>query len=208
MSSDDIVPFDCPRGLFGGHLFDDMFRGFYEMRRMMEVEFQDMEREFENIEKWTSEDFVREYNIPRRRKVRKVKSIVYRYSMSIGPDRKPKVRESENVKPSRKFGRFMRPDISRETGIEPLVDITMTDKEVKATVQMPIVSKDKIKINIYDNTVEVKSKGPQRRYHQTFEIPHEAIIETAKSFYNNGILEITFKKKDQTKRKGMTIKVE
>ena len=46
-----------------------------------------------------------------------------------------------------------------------------------------------------------------QKYHRTFDIPPETDIETAKSSYNNGILEITFKKK-QTKTKGKTIKVE
>jgi HSP20 family protein len=83
-----------------------------------------------------------------------------------------------------------------------------TENEVKAVIEMPGTSKDKIKINAYDNTVEVRSEDPQRKYHRTFEIPPETDIETAKSTYNNGILEITFKKKEQTKTKGKTIKVE
>ena len=33
-------------------------------------------------------------------------------------------------------------------------------------------------------------------------------IETAKSSYNNGILEITFKKKQQSKPKGKEIKID
>ena len=40
------------------------------------------------------------------------------------------------------------------------------------------------------------------------ELPPEADTETVKSTYNNGILEITFKKKEQTKSKGKEIKVE
>jgi HSP20 family protein len=39
-------------------------------------------------------------------------------------------------------------------------------------------------------------------------LPPEADIETVRSTYNNGILEITFKKKEQTKPKGKEIKVE
>ena len=89
-----------------------------------------------------------------------------------------------------------------------MVDVTTTDSEVKAVLEMPGTSKDKIKINAYDNTVEVRSEDPQRKYHKTFEIPAETDIETAKSTYNNGILEITFKKKEQTKAKGKTIKIE
>jgi HSP20 family protein len=86
------------------------------------------------------------------------------------------------------------------------VDVTTTDKEVKVVVEMPGVGKDKIKVNAYDNMVEVKSEDPRRKYHRTIEIPAETDIETAKSNYNNGILELTFKKKEQTK--GKTIKVE
>ena len=39
---------------------------------------------------------------------------------------------------------------------EPMSDITITDKEVKVAVEMPGVSKEDIKINAYNGTVEVK----------------------------------------------------
>ena len=201
MSSDDIEPFDWYRRFFGGRrrfgggFFEDMFRGFDEMRR-------EMEREFEGMEKRIPKDLVREYTTPGGGKVREVGPMVYGYSMTVGPDGKPKIREFGNVKP----GGFGRPEISGET--EPLVDVTTTENEVKAVVEMPGTSKDKIKIDAYDNTVEVRSEDPQRKYHRTFEIPAETDIETAKSTYNNGILEITFKKKELTKTKGKTIKVE
>ncbi len=45
-------------------------------------------------------------------------------------------------------------------------------------------------------------------YHEVIDLPEETDIETAKSVCNNGILEITFKKKDQTKPKGKQIKIE
>jgi HSP20 family protein len=201
MSSDDIEPFDWSRRFFGLRrrgFFDDMFRGFDEMRR-------EMERGFEDMEKRVPKDLVREYTTGEGGKVREVGPLVYGYSMTIGPDGKPKVREFGNVKPSRLgFAGFSRPEISGE--LEPLVDVTTTDKEVKVVVEMPGVSKDKIKVNAYDNTVEVKSEDPQRKYHRTIEIPPETDIETAKSAYNNGILEITFKKKEQAE--GKTIHVE
>jgi HSP20 family protein len=68
---------------------------------------------------------------------------------------------------------------------------------------MPAITKDKTKVNAYDNRLEVKSEDPQRKYHRTIE---RHIIETAKSAYNNGIFEICFKKKVQPK--GKTIKIE
>jgi HSP20 family protein len=214
LSSDDIEPYDWYRKFFGGGrrrgqgggFFEDMFRGFDQLR-------QDMEREFEDIEKRIPKNLVREYNTPEGGKVREVGPMVYGYSMSIGPDGKPRVREFGNVKPSRGFGfggggagGISRPEISGE--IEPLMDVTTTDKEVRVVVEMPGISKDNIKVNAYDSTVEVKSEDPQRKYHRIIEVPPETDIETAMSSYKNGILEITFKKKEQTKPKGKTIKVE
>jgi HSP20 family molecular chaperone IbpA len=38
--------------------------------------------------------------------------------------------------------------------------VTTTDKEVKVVVGMPGVSKDKIKVNAYDNKAEIKSEDP------------------------------------------------
>ena len=66
---------------------------------------------------------------------------------------------------------------------------------------MPGVSKDKIRINAYDNSIEIKSDDPQRKYHEVIDLPQEADTETAKSSYRNGILEITFKKKEQTNQR-------
>jgi len=75
-------------------------------------------------------------------------------------------------------------------------------------VEIPGVAKDKIKIDVYDSTVEVKSEDPQRKYHKIIDLPLDANIETAKSKYINGILEITFDKKKETKPKGKQIKID
>ena len=209
MSSDDIVPYDWYRRFFGrgrgGGLFDDMFRGFDQMRR-------EMEREFEDIEKSVPKDLVREYDTPQGGKVREVGPLVYGYSMTVGPDGKPKVKEFGNVKSSRRFefgGVGMsggRPEISDE--MEPLADVTTADKEVRVVIEMPGLSKDKIKVDAYEDRVEVKSDDPQRRYHKIVELPPEANTETARCAYNNGILEITFNKKEQEKTKGKTIRID
>jgi HSP20 family protein len=91
---------------------------------------------------------------------------------------------------------------------EPLADVTTSNTEVKVIVEMPGVSKDKIRINAYDNSIEIKSDDPHRKYHEVIDLPQEADIETAKSSYRNGILETTFKKKEQTKPKGKQINIE
>jgi len=105
----DIEPFDWFNRFFGrsssrGSGFPDIFRGFDEMRREMEREF---EETFKNIETKAPKDLVREYETPRGGKVKEYGPFVYGYSMTIGPDGKPKVREFGNVKsPLRGRGSF------------------------------------------------------------------------------------------------------
>jgi len=207
LSSWDIEPYDWFRKFFpsrkggwGPSFFDDVFKGFEETQR-------EIEREFVDIEKNVPKDLVKEYKTPEGGTVREVGPMVYGYSMTIGPDGKPRIREFGNVKrPSGVgFGGF-RPQIAGE--MEPMTDVVSTDKEVKVTVEMPGVIKDKIRIDAYDSTVEVKSEDPQRKYHKIIDLPLEADVETAKSKYNNGILEITFEKKKETKPKGKPIKID
>jgi HSP20 family protein len=205
MSSGDIEPYDWYRRFLGrgrGGFFEDVFRGFDQMRR-------EMEHEFEDIEKTVPKDLVREYDTPQEGKVREVGPLVYGYSMTVGPDGKPKVKEFGNIKPSKRIGfgtGLSRPEISGE--MEPLTDVTTADKEIKVIIDMPGLSKDKIKVEVYENKVEVKSDDPQRKYRKIVELLPEADIESARCAYNNGILEITFNKKEQAKAKGKTIKIE
>jgi HSP20 family protein len=189
----------------GGWL-GDMPRQFDEMRREMERAF---EEQFKDIESTAPKDLIKEYKTPEGGMVREVGPLVYGYSMTIGPDGRPKVREFGNVRRSSRLGgaaALAKPLISGER--EPLVDITTTDKEVKVILEMPGVGKENIKINAYDNSVEVKSEDPQRKYHRVIDIPPEADTEIVKSTYKNGVLEIVFKKKEQTKPKGKEVKVE
>ncbi|MCD6037815.1 MAG: Hsp20/alpha crystallin family protein, partial [Nitrososphaeraceae archaeon] len=52
------------------------------------------------------------------------------------------------------------------------------------------------------------SNDPQRKYHEVIDLPPEVDTETARSTYKNGILEITFNKKQESKTKGKDIKIE
>ena len=55
-------------------------------------------------------------------------------------------------------------------------------------IEMPGVSKENIKVNIYDNSVEVSTiESSPRRYHEVVKLPEEVNVETAKSTYNNGM---------------------
>lgn len=180
--------------------FEDMLRDYDDFRKGMEKMFQE---EFKGIEIKAPKELVREYTTPEGAKVREVGPIVYGYSMTIGPDGKPHVKEFGNVKAS---AMGTSPILSSER--EPLVDISTNDKEIKVIVEMPGVKKENIKVNAYDSSVEISTDDPQRKYHEVIDLPQEADIETASSRYNNGILEVVFNKKQQSKPKGKEVKVE
>jgi HSP20 family protein len=191
-------------------LFDtlDIFKEFEDMHKEIDRMFDT----FNNISSNAPKELVREYQTPEGEKVREVGPIVYGYSMTIGPDGKPHVREFGNVKSyGRRIGkdsRGLNPQISAER--EPLADVNTTDKEVKVVIEMPGIKKEDIKIKAYDGAVEVTSNtaDSQRKYHKTIELPDNTDIETARSTYNNGILEVTFDKKITAKPKGREIKIE
>jgi HSP20 family protein len=124
---------------------------------------------FKYIEKTVPKNLIKEYNTPEGGKVREAGPIMYGYSMTIGPDGKPKIREFGNVK-SPMTGRGanffeQQPLISSER--EPLIDVSSTDKEVKVVAEMPGVKKENIKIKSYEKTVEITSEDPKRKYHKT-----------------------------------------
>ncbi|HET8794500.1 MAG TPA: hypothetical protein VFM31_11935, partial [Nitrososphaeraceae archaeon] len=97
MDNNDIIPNDWYKrffsGLspFGSWNFDNIFREFDEMSRSFP-------EQFKNIEDRVPKNLIKEYNTPEGGKVREVGPIVYGYSMTIGPDGKPNIREFGNVK--------------------------------------------------------------------------------------------------------------
>src|SRR6476619_5562612 len=207
-NNNDILPIDLFNRLFGSGrrgLFDmrSMFRSFDDMQK-------EMDRMFNDVSSNAPKDLVREYQTSDGGKVREVGPIVYGYSMTIGPDGKQHVREFGNVKAGKNIvGQHLgaKPQISAER--EPLSDITTTDNEVKVILEMPGIKKEDIKINAYDEKVEIKtSDNAQRKYHKILDLPKQADLETARSTYNNGILEVTFDKRKEKKPKGKEIKIE
>jgi HSP20 family protein len=142
------------------------------------------------------------------RRVREIGPIVYCYSVNIGPDGKPKIREFGNIRPSghnKIFGGSNsiddaiadeEPQITAER--EPIVDVLTTDKEVKVIVEVPGINKENIKVNAYDTSVEISAidTAESKRYHRLIDLPSETdTSSTAKAAYKNGMLEITFNKK-------------
>lgn len=196
---------------FSGRSFglasEDWLRGFDEMRNEMEHVFEETIQDIERIPK----ELVREYETAAGRMVREIGPLVYGYSYTVGADGKPQFREFGNIRPLQRSLRGGRPEAGGAPMLtaerEPLADVTTTNKEVKVTVEMPGITKQDIKVNAYEGTVEVSTiEKAKRKYHRIIDLPSETDVETARSTYSNGILEITFDK--QSKPRGREIRID
>lgn len=99
---------------------------------------------------------------------------------------------------------------------KPFIDLVETDKEVIATVEMPGLDKEDIKINLTEDKLEIsaetkheeekKEKGyiyKERRsgsYYRVVSLPSSIDSDNSKASYNNGILQITMPKTEIKKK--------
>ena len=177
--------------------------GFFEdIDRMMEEMFKEIQ---ESIPK----ELVREERLPDGSTVRRVGPIVYGYSMTMGPDGKPIIREFGNVKPSTRPSAFgpPRPGLEVKVEREPLVDTIEEDSTIKVVAEVPGVEKDDINLECAENTLIISVDTPSRKYYKEVELPSQVDPESAKASYRNGVLEVTLTKQ-RARPKGQRIKIE
>jgi len=189
---------------FGSWFLGDIDEMIKDMEKIME-------REFKEFRTRVPKDLVREHKLPDGSTIREWGPFVYGYSMTIGPDGKPKIREFGNIKPSLKpeaFG-LTRPTFDVKEEREPLVDVISTDDEVKVVAELPGVEKEDIKLHGIENTLTVSVDTPKRKYFKEIKLPVAVIPNKAKTVYKNGVLEVTLPKiREKKKTKGEPIKIE
>jgi len=165
-----------------------------------------MEREFSELLKKAPRDYVRERVLPDGSKVQEWGPFVYGYSIKIGPEGKPEIREFGNIRPEAGPG-IGKPRIDIKEEREPLVDVITTDGEVKVLAELPGVEKNDIKLHGTEETLTISVDTPQRKYYKEVELPAKVDPQRAKSSYKNGVLEVTLARRE-AKPKGEPIKVE
>jgi HSP20 family protein len=163
--------------------------------------FEEMEKEFRELMKKTPKNLVRERRLPDGSRTQEWGPFVYGYSITVGPDGKPHIREFGNVKPELgSKGGKPRLDIKDER--EPLVDVTTTDSEVKVIAELPGVEKTDIQLKATDDSLTVSVDNPGRRYFKRIDLPAKVDPQKTRSSYKNGILEVSLPKKDKGPLKG------
>ncbi|RLE55276.1 MAG: Hsp20/alpha crystallin family protein [Thermoprotei archaeon] len=127
----------------------------------------------------------------------------YGFSITIGPDGVPKIREWGNIRPG-----IVRPKIME--AIEPFYDIVDEGDKLKIIVEMPGVEKEDIRVKASEDKVIVSAEREDRKYYREIELPTKVIPKTAKAQYRNGVLTITVEKKEKPPKpeEGFEVRVE
>jgi HSP20 family protein len=125
----------------------------------------------------------------------------YGYSLTVGPDGKPVVKEYGNIQP----GLIQKADTR-----EPFVDVIVDNKEkvLKIVAEMPGVEKKDIKIEVVGRSVHLDAENNDKKYQTKVPIKQKVDEDSVKATYANGILEVKFKLKEEDRPQGRTVQVE
>jgi HSP20 family protein len=184
------------------------------MRQELLIGFDKLTEEFDKIfnDDLNEFKFLESYMEVRSETVREeVDVLLYgSYPLNLRPNKNTRVSKIRRIKPvsvqrrnhtdddditgsKRKLSR-----IEKEEGRESLEDVIVTDKNVRVVTQLPINNRrENIRVVAYsDNSVTISHLNSEgKRCRSTSVIPYKIDIETARSTYKNGILEITFNRK-------------
>ena len=127
----------------------------------------------------------------------------YGFSLTIGPDGKPKIREFGNVRPSGV-------GVVKSEVREPFIDVVYDKQNDQVTViaEMPGVSKENVKVEATEDSVHIYGEEGDRKYETTVNLEVPIDPDSAKATFNNGVLQVVFKTKRPMKPKGVRIKID
>jgi HSP20 family protein len=193
---DDEWPSRKHRGSpFGPWGFPDIDEMMREMERAFSEQFKEFEKEL-------PKNLIRESRSPDGGVKKEIGPIVYGYSVTIGPDGKPVVREFGNVRSGE--GNSWKAIQDKR---EPLVDVVSSGKEVRVIVEMPGVKKEDINVTVNEKSMVISVDREDRGYYKELDLPGIVEPKRARSAYNNGILEVTIPLKS-SREGGAKLRVE
>ena len=156
-----------------------------------------MFREWRKTEKGFFDEFEREIEEMNRLIDRMMRSTgseptVYGFSMHVGPDGVPHVKQFGNVGQAGK-GNVEELSVDGQNVREPFTSSIIDEKnnELNITAEMPGIRKEDIELNATENEVVIKADSKGRKYYKSINTPCPVVPDSAKAKYNNGVLEVT-----------------
>jgi HSP20 family protein len=181
-------------------MFENFGRGFpfgKEQEEWFRSPFDDLIKKFEDKTPEGYESLVTEEETPLGL-VRRYGPFVYGFSYTAEPGKEPVFQEFGNVRPSSR-------GILPSQGREPLVDIMDVKDKYKIFVELPGVDKEKVKLDVAEDSVEVKTED-DKNFYKMINLESPINTDSSKASYKNGVLTLELEKKE--KRTGKEIKIE
>ena len=125
----------------------------------------------------------------------KGKPMSYGFSMKIGPDGKPQIREFGNLKPT---GEELKVKEQRE----PLVDVINRDNEIDVLAELPGVEKRDIDLRFLEGDLVI---SVPKKFHKQVHLESPVDENDINAIYKNGVLTVTLKKNAVKKKEGKKI---
>jgi len=177
---------------------------WFRRRRRWSI-FDEVDRMFKDMFKETfeslPEELYKERKLPDGSIVRTFGPVMYGYSMTMGRDGKPVIREFGNLKPSR-----LGLPVTGEQR-EPLVDTMVGDQIIQVIAEVPGVEKTDIDLHATEDILTISVDTEKRKYYKEVQLPEKVDPDSATATYKNGVLEVSLKKLEERKptRKKMGI---
>lgn len=174
----------------GFPFFGNWAHSIDEIMSEMEESVQNMLKEFGND---IPESFLRELKLSDGTTFREMGPFVWGWTMTMGPERKPIIREFGNLKTSIDAKSGGTPLKLREER-EPLIDIREDDKKIRVIAELPGVEKSDIKLSATERTLLISVDTKERKYYKELELPNNVEPSKTRASYNNGVLEVELRK--------------
>ena len=166
---------------------------FPEIDKIIDDMEKEMASSFKDMENVMPRDMVRVRRLPDGSVRREYGPFVYGYSVKIGPDGKPTIREFGNMKPG--SGGEEGFPLNLQNQREPLIDVIDEEDQIIVLAELPGVDKEEIHLFVDEHMLTIKVETPERKYHKELALPGEIDASSSKSTYRNGVLETVLKKK-------------
>ncbi|MEM2875889.1 MAG: archaeal heat shock protein Hsp20 [Candidatus Bathyarchaeia archaeon] len=193
--------------------FTSWFRKWWRRTPFFSGLFDELDRMLGEVFVWALSDvpksLIREKVLPDGSKIREVGPIVYGYSVIVGPDGKPQIREFGNVKPSLEptpLG-LSRPKLKVSEQREPLVEVIEDASTISVVAELPGVEKKDIDLTCTERLLSISADTEARKYFKELKLPAEVDPKSAKAKYRNGVLEVILNK-SKPKPAGERISIE
>ena len=171
-------------------------------RRMFDsfFDFDEIDKEFERMRRYMDammQRAVKENQSPNPNEHR----YVYGFTMNMGPDGRPVIREFGNTRPT-----LRSPELA---GVrEPIIDMNETESCIAITAELPGVEKEDVELTINEDSIVIEAKGEPFQYYKRIELQTPVDPERSSATCKNGILDIQVPKVEKRESKGHKINIE